>query len=84
MVVATFNQEKALVGAFSEIPNLRMDLFEALVVTIGSSIITVTISIKCSWSVLCVISICLIRAQYSHHITNKEAINYYKIGLRLF
>ena len=26
-----FNQEKALVGAFSVITNLRMDLFEALV-----------------------------------------------------
>ena len=32
-VVAAFNQEKALVGAFSVITNLRMDLFEALVVT---------------------------------------------------
>ena len=30
-VVATFNQEKALVGAFSVITNLRMKLFEALV-----------------------------------------------------
>ena len=29
-VEATFNQEKALVGAFSVITNLRMDLFEAL------------------------------------------------------
>ena len=29
-VVATFNQEMALVGAFSVITNLRMDLFEAL------------------------------------------------------
>ena len=29
-VVAAFNQEKALVGAFSVIANLRMDLFEAL------------------------------------------------------
>ena len=29
-VVAAFNQEKALVGAFSEITNLRMELFEAL------------------------------------------------------
>ena len=29
-VVATFNQEKALVGAFSVITNLRMDLFQAL------------------------------------------------------
>ena len=28
-VVAAFNQEKALVGAFSVISNLRMDLFEA-------------------------------------------------------
>ena len=30
-VVAAFNQEKALEGAFSVITNLRMDLFEALV-----------------------------------------------------
>ena len=30
-VVAAFNQEKALVGAFSVITNPRMDLFEALV-----------------------------------------------------
>ena len=30
VVVAAFNQEKALVGAFSVITNLRMDLFEAL------------------------------------------------------
>ena len=29
-VVAAFNQEKALVGVFSVITNLRMDLFEAL------------------------------------------------------
>ena len=32
-VVAAFNQEKALVGAFSVITNLRMELFQALVVT---------------------------------------------------
>ena len=32
-VVAAFNQEKALVGAFSVITNLRMELFEALAVT---------------------------------------------------
>ena len=31
-VVATFNQEKAPVGAFSVITNLRMELFEALVI----------------------------------------------------
>ena len=29
-VVAALNQEKALVGAFSVITNLRMELFEAL------------------------------------------------------
>ena len=29
-VVAAFNQEKALAGAFSVITNLRMQLFEAL------------------------------------------------------
>ena len=32
-VVAASNQEKPLVGAFSVITNLRMELFEALVVT---------------------------------------------------
>ena len=32
-VVAVFNQETALEGAFSVITNLRMDLFEALVGT---------------------------------------------------
>ena len=35
-VVAAFNQEKALVGAFSVITNLRMELFEALAGTGGS------------------------------------------------
>ena len=29
-VAAAFNQEKALVGAFSVITNLRMELFQAL------------------------------------------------------
>ena len=32
-VVAAFNQEKALVGAFSVITNLRMELFGALLAT---------------------------------------------------
>ena len=32
-IVAAFNQEKALVGAFSVITNLRMDIFEALILT---------------------------------------------------
>ena len=35
-VVAAFNQEKALVEAFSVITNLRMELFEALVTTLPS------------------------------------------------
>ena len=30
VVLATFNQKKALVGAFSVITHLRMELFEAL------------------------------------------------------
>ena len=34
-VVAAFNQEKALVGAFSVITNLRMELFQALVSNLG-------------------------------------------------
>ena len=33
-VVAAFNQEKALVGAFSVITNLRMELFEVLTYTV--------------------------------------------------
>ena len=33
-VVAAFNQEKALVGAFSVITNIRMQLFEALLQTL--------------------------------------------------
>ena len=35
-VVAPFNQEKALVGAFSVITNLRMELFGALVAAVGN------------------------------------------------
>ena len=34
-VVAAFNQEKALVGAFSVITNLRMELFGALLATLA-------------------------------------------------
>ena len=36
-VVVAFNQEKALVGAFSVITNLRMDFFEALVAAASSA-----------------------------------------------
>ena len=32
-VVAAFNQEKALVGTFSVLTNLRMELFQALIMT---------------------------------------------------
>ena len=39
-VVATFNQEKALVGAFSVITNFRMELFEALLDTQESEVCT--------------------------------------------
>ena len=41
VVVAAFNQEKALVGAFSVITNLRMDLFEALVTRVTSVVAAV-------------------------------------------
>ena len=38
-VVAAFNQEKALVGAFSLIMNLRMELFEALELVLGAGVL---------------------------------------------
>ena len=41
-VVAAFNQEKALVGAFSVITNLRMELFGALTSRNSSSLVTTT------------------------------------------
>ena len=40
-VVAAFNQEKALVGAFSVITNLRMELFQALVAVCELAIIAI-------------------------------------------
>ena len=39
-VVAAFNQEKALIGAFSVITNLRMELFQALGHTEVADLIT--------------------------------------------
>ena len=39
-VVAAFNQEKALVGAFSVITNLRMELFQAQQITVRLVIIS--------------------------------------------
>ena len=35
-VIAAFNQEKALVWAFSVITNLRMELFEALIANLNT------------------------------------------------
>ena len=53
-VVAAFNQEKALVGAFSVITNLWMELFEALVSTLVRNIfgakLTILSSINCRLS----------------------------------
>ena len=49
-VVAAFNQEKALVGAFSVITNLRMELFEALEATLYT---LYTVSTKCDYSLEC-------------------------------
>ena len=42
-VVAAFNQEKALVGAFSAITNLRKKIFEALVFTLNPNSAQVTL-----------------------------------------
>ena len=41
-VVAAFNQEKALVGAFSVITNLRMELFQALLVSCSALPVVLT------------------------------------------
>ena len=40
-VVAAFNQEKALVGAFSVIMNLQMELFEALELMLGAGVLMI-------------------------------------------
>ena len=39
--LAAFNQEKALVGAFSVITNLRMEIFEALVTTDEARVVVI-------------------------------------------
>ena len=47
-VEAAFNQEKALVGAFSVITNLRMELFEALKVSTVSVVMVMVVTlIRC-------------------------------------
>ena len=48
-VVAAFNQEKALVGAFSVITILRMDLFEALVAAAGGGMVELEPSKHVTW-----------------------------------
>ena len=48
-VVAAFNQEKALVGAFSVITNLRMELFEALLLASADPRTTDWDSIAVPW-----------------------------------
>ena len=70
-VVAAFNQEKALVGAFSVITNLRMTLFEALVTTISvSSFLQWT---GCILAADCVIKLCVVVASgQSEHRTGWE------------
>ena len=44
-VVAAFNQEKALVGAFSVIANLPMDIFGALVSTLHYNFLRLTVTL---------------------------------------
>ena len=43
-IVAAFNQEKALVGAFSVLTNLRMELFQALLITPPSPLLLAVVS----------------------------------------
>ena len=47
-VVAAFNQEKALVGAFSVVTNLRMELFEALLDTEQSNNLLINVNLMLS------------------------------------
>ena len=56
-VVAAFNQEKALVGAFSVITNLRMDIFEALVIMLPLCHQATGYNEAADWGIL-VIAIC--------------------------
>ena len=53
-VVAAFNQEKALVGAFSVITNLRMELFEALYSTHRRHLVLATL-VSVTWAVSAVL-----------------------------
>ena len=42
-LVGVFKEEKALEGAFSVIRNLRMDLFQALVITASEMMLSVSV-----------------------------------------
>ena len=57
-VVAAFNQEKALVGAFSVITNIRMELFQALA---GAE--SPKTGVQTVWRLVIIISVCI---QMSH------------------
>ena len=45
-VVATFNQEKALVGAFSVITNLRMELFQELMTELTTVMVVMQVAVR--------------------------------------
>ena len=70
-VVATFNREKALVGAFSVITNLRMELFQALVCcpdSCSSTRLATRRSISDLWGNILVIAVIMVHnAASSRH-----------------
>ena len=51
-VVAAFNQEKALVGAFSVITNLRMELFETLLKTTSAYLSENVLRVTAAWAMM--------------------------------
>ena len=60
VVVAAFNQEKALVGAFSVITNLRMELFEALLLLL----------------LLLLLSLLLVRVEMEHEFKGMDLVHH--------
>ena len=66
-VVAAFNQEKALVEAFSVITNLRMELFEALILSL-----LVAIAIKCARSHYLTVKNFMVGAKTCYEIIRRE------------
>ena len=53
ILVGAFNQEKALVGAFSVITNLRMEIFQALLSTVPCTVLTTVPSTNTVPNVYC-------------------------------